>query len=367
MSYRVKHLLPAMLLLLCSGAAHPQQSGEQSPTSDSPSAQSVPRPVKLVEVAPNRRAFERTFFGQVIAPQTVDLAFQVGGRLQQLPIIEGQEIAQGDLVAQLDLDPFERGLERARVELAQAQRNADRTANLRSSNSVSRVEAEDTQSALELAQLAYDDAQKALEDASLHAPFDAIVSARNASNFSTVAAGTSIARLLDLHELWINVHVPEILFRQQSGASPEDLEMFAVFPGSDTRYALEFREFNAETSTVGQTYELTLGMAQPEDQRVLPGASAMVTIRLLQGDRDIVLPASALFGDSEHDLAVMVFEQAGDEDHGTVRRQKVNATPLVSGTDFIVTNLDIGTLVVAAGASLLDEGQRVRRFQGFDE
>ena len=27
----------------------------------------------------------------------------------------------------------------------------------------------------------------------------------------------------------------------------------------------------------------------------------------------------------------------------------------------------IGTLVVAAGASLLDEGQRVRRFQGFDE
>lgn len=367
MSNRLHRLIPAILLLLCSSAVHSQQSAEESSSSDSSSAPSVPRPVKLIEVAPNRLAFERTFFGQVVAPQTVDLAFQVSGRLQELPIVEGQAIAEGELVAQLDLNPFERGLERARVELAQAQRNADRTQNLRSSNSVSRVEAEDAQSALELAKLAYDDAEKALQDASLYAPFDAIVSARNESNFSTVAAGTPIARLLDLHELWINVHVPEILFRQQSGASPEDLDMFATFPGSNTRYRLEFREYNAETSTVGQTYELTLGMQQPDDQRILPGASAMVTIRLLGGDRDIVVPASALFGDSDHDLAVMVFEATDEDGHGTVRRQKVAASPQPSGTTFTVTDLQEGTLIVGAGASLLEEGQQVRRFQGFDE
>lgn len=116
----------------------------QTDASDPPPE--VLRPVKLVEVAPNRRAFERTFFGQVVAPQTVDLAFQVGGRLQRLPIDEGQQIAAGELVAELDLEPFERDLERARVELEQARRGAERTANLSSSNSVSRVEAEDAQS-----------------------------------------------------------------------------------------------------------------------------------------------------------------------------------------------------------------------------
>lgn len=363
LSYRS---ISALLLFLCSGLALSQQANEGSSTADVASEQSVLRPVKLIEVAPNRRAFERTFFGQVVAPQTVDLAFQVSGRLQQLPIVEGENIAKGDLVAALDLDPFERGLERARVELAQAQRSADRAASLRSTNAVSQVEAEDAQSRLELAQLNYRDAEKALEDATLHAPFDAVVSARDVSNFSTVSAGTPIARLLDLEELWINVHVPEILFRQQSGASPADLDMFAEFPGAEKRYALDFREYNAETSNVGQTYELTLGLVPPEDQRVLPGASAMVTIRLLGGDRDIVLPSNALFGDSEHDLAVMVYEELGDGS-GTVRRQKVEAEPLPSGTDFAVTGLDVGTRVVAAGASLLDDGQKVRPFLGFDE
>ncbi|PID59736.1 MAG: efflux transporter periplasmic adaptor subunit [Gammaproteobacteria bacterium] len=347
----------------------PAQSRDTGDDAATASGSAVMRPVKLITVEPEAQAFERHFFGHVVAPQTVDLSFKVGGRIAALPIVEGSEIAAGGLVAQLDLDPFERALERARVALDQARRNADRTARLKRSNSVSLAAAEDAQSALELAQIAYNDAREALEDATLYAPFDAVVSDRGISNYTTVAAGTPIARLLDLSEIWININVPEILFRLQSGAAPEDIEIFAEFPGTDRSYPLEFREYNAETSSVGQTYEVTLGMVPPDDQRILPGASAMVTVRIREGDHDLVLPASALFGDSKRQLSVMIFEaDAEGSNTGTVRKQAIDATPLPSGTVFRIDDgLEAGTEVVAAGAALLADGQKVRRFQGLSE
>ena len=43
-------------------------------------AQDLPRPVKLTLVADQDHRVTRTFFGQVNGRQTVDLAFQVGGK-----------------------------------------------------------------------------------------------------------------------------------------------------------------------------------------------------------------------------------------------------------------------------------------------
>ena len=62
----------------------------------------------------------------------------------------------------------------------------------------------------------------------------------------------------------------------------------------------------------------------------------------------------------------MVYEEI-NEASGAVRRQKVDARPVAGGIDFVVTGLEIGTRVVAAGAALLVDGQVVRPFLGFDE
>ena len=69
-------------------------------------AQDLPRPVKLMTVADQDHRVTRTFFGQVNGRQTVDLAFQVGGQIQDLPVIEGQFLSAGDMIAQLDMEPF---------------------------------------------------------------------------------------------------------------------------------------------------------------------------------------------------------------------------------------------------------------------
>ena len=80
----------------------------------------VIRPVKTFLVAPGDGLRERSFPGTVEASRRVELAFRVPGLLAELPIKEGQQVAQGDLIARLRQDEFNARLQTLQGELDQA-------------------------------------------------------------------------------------------------------------------------------------------------------------------------------------------------------------------------------------------------------
>lgn len=324
-------------------------------------AQDTPPLVKLQAVATDADQNLRQFFGRVAAKQSVDLAFQVGGQLQEFPVLEGTPVGKGALIARLDLEPFELARDQAKAQADQANRTLERLQQLQG-RTVSGVTVEDAQTQADLAALSLRNAERALEHATLHAPFDALVASRNVANFSTVGAGTPVARLHDMSELRVEIDVPEVLFRQ-AGQNP-DFDIYATFPGSDARYPLTPREFNAETSGVGQTFRISLGMARPEDQTILPGASVTVNIIRDWGDVHPVVPISAVLTGNDGSAAVMVF--TGDAE-GIVTRTPVEIAPTGDGRVFVTAGLKDGEEIVMSGASLLDDGATVRRFVGFGQ
>ncbi|MEO0665579.1 MAG: efflux RND transporter periplasmic adaptor subunit [Pseudomonadota bacterium] len=320
------------------------------------------RPVALLEVEAFSGASERVFFGRVRARQTVDLAFQVSGQILRLPVDEGQPLAEAGLVAELDLEPFELSLARAQAQFDQAEADLERLRRL-SGSTVSQVTIDDAETAAELASIALRDAERALELATLKAPFEAIVARRFVPNFTTVSGGTPVVRLHDMSDLRVEIEVPEVLF-QQAGRDP-DVMLEVEFAASDRRYPLEFREVVAETTQIGQSFRLTLGMAPPDDLFLLPGASATVYARMLNEAEALIIPASALVFDPAGAASVMVFEPAGAE-AGTVRLQRVEIGASRSGAVQILAGIEAGSEIVAAGAALLSDGDAVTRFAGFE-
>ncbi|MEM8643651.1 MAG: efflux RND transporter periplasmic adaptor subunit, partial [Pseudomonadota bacterium] len=236
------------------------------------------RPVSLIQLEALDGTAERVFFGRVKARQTVDLAFQVSGQILQLPVEEGQPIAEGALIAALDLEPFELSVARAQAQYDQAQDDLERLQRL-SGSTVSQVTIDDAETALELNRISLRDAERALSLATLKAPFDAIIARRSLPNFTTINAGTPVVRIHDMSDLRIEIEVPEVLF-QQAGRDP-NVMLEVEFAASDTRYLLEFREVVAETTQIGQSFKLTLGMEPQEELFVLPGASATVYARMV--------------------------------------------------------------------------------------
>jgi len=86
------------------------------------------RPVKTLVVSAGGDERVRSFPGTVEASRRVELAFQVSGRLTELPVKEGQQVAKGDMIARLRQDEFQARLtqlqgqlDRARAALAALQ------------------------------------------------------------------------------------------------------------------------------------------------------------------------------------------------------------------------------------------------------
>lgn len=324
-------------------------------------AQNETKPVKLMVVHETAPGFSRQFFGRVAARQTVDLAFQVAGQIEKMPVTEGFRVTKGSLIAQLDREPFELALQRARLQKDQADRTEARLARLRGT-SASQVAVDDAATAAQLAAIAVRDAEYNLEHATLTAPFDALVSRREVENYTTVSAGTPIVRIHDMSELRIEVDVPEILFQRTS--QDDGIAITAKFPASDEVFPLEIREFDAETSSVGQTFRIQFGLTPPEGLRILPGSSVTVTAKVDDKRSGIIVPPTAIVADAKGDLGVMVFSPVG-ADEGTVHRVAVTIEPTQTGEVRVLTGLSDGDEIVVAGGAVLTDDQAVRRFAGF--
>lgn len=305
----------------------------------------------------------REFYGRVVALETVDLAFQVGGQIVEFPLREGELVPEGSLIAALDLVPLELALAQAEAELTRNTRTLDRMEQL-SGSAVSQATVDDARTDAEISAIEVASARRSLEQGTLLAPFDALVSSRLVANHTTITAGTPVVRLHDMSEVRIEINVPEVLF-QSAGRAP-NVALFARFPSSDTRYPVEIREYNAETATIGQTYTITLGMAPPEDLIVLPGSSAVIEAEVGNENEILIIPRSALVFASDGEAQVMLFEPTG-ADVGTVRLQPITIAPSDNGDVIVVSGLTSDQEFISAGGSQLIAGETVQRFRGFGQ
>ncbi|WP_108125271.1 efflux RND transporter periplasmic adaptor subunit [Saccharospirillum mangrovi] len=321
------------------------------------------KPVQLLKLEPQNQIVSRQFYGRITARSTLDLAFQTSGQIEQLPVIEGQSVAQGSLLSQLDLAPFERSVAQARAEMNKAKADLARFETL-GRDVVAENQIDSARTAAELAEIAYQDAQDRLDKATLTAPFDGLIARRYVERYSNVSAGVQIVRLHDMSEMRVEIAVPEVLFRQV-GPEPE-LIATASRLGTDEQMPLEFREITAETSSVGQTYTISFAVVDEVPSNLLPGASVTVTLSLVipQSYLGFTVPVTALNYAADGSARVLVFTPGADGQSGSVQTHPVTIEAAANGSMRIVDGIEAGTEIVAAGAAVLQGGEQVRRYTG---
>ena len=322
------------------------------------SAQAIDAPVRVLThvVVPAPAMMERRFFGRVVARETVDLAFDIGGRVEDLPVEAGDRIAAGAVLAQIRLSPLVRSVERARIQLAAAERELQRAEALVASNTAARTRADDAVDAVALAQVALADAELALADATLTAPFDALIVDRLVPPLSVVEPGQPVLRLHDLSELRIEVVLPERLLAEV--ADPATFGFAAILPGLRQPVPLTLRTFRAEADRIGQGYTLTLALPADVPPTLVPGIAAEVIVTRPDALQGLPIPSAAVIVGPQGDTSVLALTGPGDAQ--VLTRVAVSvASP--DGMTVLAEGIAPGTEIVAAGAHLLTEGQRALR------
>ncbi|SDD71386.1 efflux RND transporter periplasmic adaptor subunit [Rhodospira trueperi] len=325
----------------------------------------IARPARIAAAQAADITETHEFPARTEAVQVVDLSFRVPGQLQSLPVREGELVKQGTLIARLDPADYERKVREAEVNLTSARQDFERKQQLVGQNAVSRQAFDDARNALDLAEVALEQARQNLEYTSLTAPFDAIVSRRLLDSFTNVQAGQAVARLQDVSEIRVAADIPEYLIARDS--QKDGIEAVAVFPFlADRTFDLTFREISTEANNVAQTYRVSFGMPRPEDVNILPGMTA--TLRAQGPARNspegtVIVPPSALVSvspDTEgpNDTRFFVWVVTGED--GAVSRRPVSVARMTNSEAFVSVGLTPGDRVVTAGVHHLRDGMRVR-------
>ncbi|MGK2741402.1 efflux RND transporter periplasmic adaptor subunit [Tepidicaulis sp. LMO-SS28] len=320
-------------------------------------------PVKVEKAVSASGDMTRRFAGRVEAVSTVNLSFEVDGRIFEMPVREGEFVTKGTLIAALDPTDYELALNEAKVQQELAAKEFERYRQLLKRDNVSRAAYDRAQADFRLTRVARDRAERNLAYTRIEAPFDALIARRHVDPFSAVQPKQNVVRVQDVTELRVDISVPEHLIHL--AAEPGTFDAAAFFPfAPETPVPLSYREHETEPDPVTQTYAVTFGMKRPDDLSVLPGMTTSVTLRL-KGDaaknNAVAVPLSAVDTDEAGNAQVWIF----DAQSGTAAKRPVTLDRVENGRAILTSGIEPGENVISAGTRLLRDGAKVRAAEHF--
>lgn len=316
--------------------------------------------VKLYTINGEEQANSRHFVGRIDAVSTVDLAFQVGGRVTELPVQQGQVVPAGELLAALDPADYQLAVDQAEVQLAQASRDLERGKPLREQGILTPSAFDQLQTNFEIARVALENARLNLDYTQLKAPFDALVTRRLVERFATVAAGTPLLRVQNISELRVHINVPEQIMRQVRDTS-DYLVSVRLSEAASERYPLAYREHATEVDPLTQTYQVSFAMPRLPDVNLLPGMTVNVVTEKVATDSTVLIPVSALDTATPEQFYVWHYQP----DTQTVQRIAVQVGSVREQQIEVLSGLNRGEQVVSAGIYQLQPGQQVQPFVAY--
>jgi RND family efflux transporter MFP subunit len=355
--------LLAIALSGCSGreAAPPAKGGPPAPPVSVAAA--VERPVGESE----------TFVGRIEAVERVELRPRVSGYLQRVAYVQGAAVAAGDVLFEIDPEPFRVEVGRLEAEVARARNRLDlaraereRTARLVESGAVSRQELDERSAAARDAEAALAAGESSLAAARLalgYTRVQAPIAGRSgraevtAGNFVT-AGQTVLTTLVRQHPVYVAFEADEQTFLRAAASRPgagvrgASVEVgLATETGFPARGRVEFvdNRVNAQTGTI-----LARALLDNRDARYTPGLYARVRLSAAAPAPAVLVDDRAIGTDQTRRFVLVV-----DESGRAVYRQVVPGGA-TGGLRVIREGLAAGERVIVEGQQRVRPGMAVQ-------
>jgi multidrug efflux system membrane fusion protein len=333
--------------------------------------QAPPVPVTVGEVMKKTVPFQLKAVGNVETVATVNVKSRVDGQIVQVGIKDGQDVAMGQLLFQIDQRPFAAQLKQAeaallkdQAQLTYASGQERRYQDLLQKNFISREAYAQVKANLDAAQAVVKADQAALDNARVQLDYTTIRSPISGSAGKVLVSGGNLVKANDtislvvinqISPIYISFAVPEQFggqVRQRHAAGGLEVEALPRMAGAKpVEGKLAFID-NAVDATTGT---LRLRAEFPNTDRILwPGDFAETTLTLRQDNDAVVAPARAV-QNGPRGTYVFVLQP----DLKVAIRDVIVARTI--GADAVITKgLQPGERVVTDGASRLTPTSAVK-------
>ncbi|WP_339878632.1 efflux RND transporter periplasmic adaptor subunit [Pseudidiomarina gelatinasegens] len=286
--------------------------------------------------------------GYAEALRSVALYPAVGDLVLSVNFKPGDRIEAGDVLVRLDDRQQQVDLERARIQLEDAERTVKRLTTSRQQGAISQSELDVAVTARDLLKVAVREAEVAYEDRQVRAPFAGVVGITDVEAGDRITEQTMITTLDQRDELYIDFNAPEVAIELLQ----QDAELIVrPWTSRNTDIPAEIIDIDSRVDVTNRTIRVRAKIDNSNDLW-RPGMSFRVALAY-QGDSYAVVPEAALMWSADGAYVWV-------EKEGKAQRVEVNIQQRLEGRILVTGNLQLGDNLIVEGVQSIRPGQSVR-------
>jgi len=327
----------------------------------------APRPVSVVPAVRAALESRMELTGTVTANRRSQLSPRTDGLIAVMRVDAGARVKQGEVLMELDRELGELALERigvelerARIQLADAERRVAEVRELVRDGSFPRSEAETLETTVrvggaEVRRLEVLEKEQAalIERHRLVAPYEGVISRKLADEGEWVQTGTPVVELVELAKPRLDLQAPQEVFARLSGEVDVQI-LLDAFPGRELGGRIGVKV--PVKDEVSRTFLIRLDLEDP-NQLAAPGMSARAVLAFRGEEAVIQVPRDAVVRFPDGSAKVWTI---GEEGGGQVAKaNEVVVGAALTRTVEILEGIEEGARVVVRGNEGLRDGQAV--------
>ena len=290
--------------------------------------------------------------GSVVATQGVFVTTEVPGQVERILFESGQQVAEGDVILQLDDSVDEADLEGLIAQLNLARLQFERARKLLKDRSVSQSEYDQSRAQLDSAEATVASKRAVIAKKKIRAPFRGQLGIREVDVGQYLSPGARIVPLQALDPVYVDYTLPERHFDTLAVGQAVRVEVQA-YPGRVFEGSISAINPGIDPGTRSVRLRATL---DNPGQLLRPGMFAEVRTVLPARDDILTLPRTAVTYNPYGESVFVIVEQDGQQ---VVQNRRIRTGEARAGRVEIVDGLEAGEVVVSAGQVKLRNGQAV--------
>lgn len=283
--------------------------------------------------------------GKITPKRQSILGFEISGKLKKVVVDIGDEVNEGDLLAELEDSEALANYNEAKAKFSMFEKIFERSLSLNKDNFVSDQELEKAESNFLVAQAQFDKALIKFQQTKILAPYDGIIQNRFLDEGSIINASIPIVEILDSKFVEAKVSLPKSL------VNILDL-------GKEYEFLIEDKEYTGKLTRIAPMSEKgtnnKLGLFEFNDF-FNPGATARLVLSTTESKKGAWVPLNSL-SQSEQGLWNLYTVSSSN----LAQKDYVELIHIENNMAYVSGTIKDGDLVIIGGASKVAEGQNIK-------
>lgn len=288
--------------------------------------------------------------GSVIAENTVLVSPQTGGMILSLPVVVGQNVSKGQLIATLDNNILKESMEEVRHQLALAKTLFDKQKTLWDQQIGTEVQFISAKSNKESLEKRIVTLQAQLGLSKVFAPISGTIELVRQKAGEMAAPGLPIVQIVNLGNLKVMVKIADSYVGTVKTGDP----IVIKFPDINKEISARISLVSKMVNPLTRTFEVEAKIPNAGDLK--PNQLAVININDSSKSNALVVSENIIQKTEKGDLIYVAMVEKGKK---TAKARQVTIGLTFNGQAEILTGLQVGDLVITQGFQELVDGQAI--------